>query len=59
MANCLWHDFEGNRELHIPNWQLVYMKKDFGGLGIPNIRDVNLCLLGSWVKKYNADSGKI
>jgi glycopeptide antibiotics resistance protein len=25
------------------------MKKEFGGLGIPNLKDVNLCLLGSWI----------
>jgi hypothetical protein len=51
MANCLWNDFEGHRKLHLANWQLVCLNKDFGGLGIPNLRDLNLCLLGSWVKK--------
>lgn len=35
------------------------MKKEYGGLGIPNIRDLNLCLLGSWVKRYAQDEGKI
>lgn len=28
------------------------MKKDFGGLGIPNLRELNTCLLGSWIKTY-------
>lgn len=28
------------------------MKKENGGLGVPNLRDLNLSLLGSWVRKY-------
>jgi hypothetical protein len=51
MAHCLWNDFEGNMKLHLANWSLVYMKKEFGGLGIPNLKEVNMCLLGSWGKK--------
>jgi len=29
------------------------MCKDFGGLGIPNLRDLNVCLLASWLKRYD------
>ena len=28
------------------------MKKDFGGLGIPNLQEINICLLGSWIKRF-------
>jgi hypothetical protein len=35
------------------------MKKQYGGLGIPDIKDLNLCLLGSWVKRYFRDEGKL
>ena len=28
-------------------------------MGIPNIKDVNLCLLGNWVKRYIQDEGKL
>jgi hypothetical protein len=35
------------------------MKKQYGRLGIPEIRDLNLCLLGSWVKRYVRDEGKL
>ena len=59
MAHCLWSDFEGNRKLHLANWALVCMKKDFGGLGIPNLKEVNFCLLASWLKRYTQDDGKI
>lgn len=47
MAHCLWNDFEGHRKLHLANWSLLSMKKDFGGLGIPNLQDLNLSLLAS------------
>jgi hypothetical protein len=35
------------------------MKKRFGGLGIPELKYLNLCLLGSWVKRYISDEGRI
>ena len=35
------------------------MKKEYGGLGIPNARDLNLALLGSWVKRFVKEEGKI
>lgn len=57
MANCLWNDFEGRRKLHLANWKLVCMEKKFGGLGIPNLQDVNLCLLGSWIKRCYESEG--
>jgi hypothetical protein len=35
------------------------MKKGFGGIEIPHLRDLNLYLLGSWVKRFIADEGKL
>jgi hypothetical protein len=35
------------------------MKKEHGGLGVPELRDLDLCLLGSWVKRYIMDEGKL
>jgi hypothetical protein len=35
------------------------MKKEFGALGIPNLKDLNLCLLGSWIKRYIRAEGSI
>jgi hypothetical protein len=58
-ANCLWSDTEGKHKYHLANWESVAMKKEFGGLGIPNLRDLNICLLASWVKRYQADRGKL
>jgi hypothetical protein len=33
------------------------MLKEYGGLGIPNLRDLNLYLLTSWIRRNNLDDG--
>jgi hypothetical protein len=33
------------------------MKKEFAGMGIPNLQDLNLCLIGSWIKRYIQGKG--
>lgn len=35
------------------------MLKEFGGVGIQNLRDLNMCLLASWVKRYRIDEHKL
>jgi hypothetical protein len=35
------------------------MKKDWGAPGIPNIREMNLCLLASWIRRYSLDEDKL
>jgi hypothetical protein len=57
LDNCLWNDSQGNHKYHLANWDSVSMLKDFGGLGVPNLRDLNICLLGSWIKRYQAGEG--
>jgi hypothetical protein len=50
MSNYFWDDYEGHKKLHLANWHLVCMKKDFRGLRVPNMKDLNLCLLENWIK---------
>jgi hypothetical protein len=59
MANCFWDDYEGHRKLHLANWHMICMKKEHCGLEVPNLKDFNLCLLGSWVKRYIEDENEI
>ena len=59
MSHCLWDNYEGHFKYHLANWELVTQKKEFGGLGIPNIADMNLCLLASWIKRYHFDDDKL
>jgi hypothetical protein len=58
MANYFWGDYGGHRKLHLANWHLICMK-EYGGLGVPNLKDLNLCLLGSWVKRFIKDEKKL
>ena len=59
MANCLWDDSVEHHKYHLVNWEIVSMCRDFGGLGIPNLRDLNICLIGSWLKRYQVDDRKL
>jgi hypothetical protein len=38
---------------------MICMKKEFGGLDIPQLKDLNLCLIESWVKKFIKDEGRL
>jgi hypothetical protein len=35
------------------------MKKEFGGLGIPNPQDLNIYLIGSWIRRYINGEGSL
>jgi hypothetical protein len=59
MSHCFWDDYEGHHHYHLANWGMVSQKKEFGGLGIPSLADMNMCLLASWVKRYHLDNDKL
>ena len=59
MAHCLWDNYEGHFKYHLANWGLVSQKKEYGGLGIPNLVDLNLCLQASSAKRYQLDGIKL
>jgi hypothetical protein len=59
MANCFWDDYEGHKKLHLANWHLVCMKKQFGDYEGHKKLHLNLCLLGSWVKRFISDERKL
>jgi hypothetical protein len=59
LAKCLWNDEEGHKKIHLANWPSICMKKEYGGLGIPNMQDHNLCLIGSWIRRYINGEGSL
>jgi hypothetical protein len=59
MTHCLWNDDENVHKYHLAGWKHVFMRKEYGGLGVPDLRELNLCLLGSLIKRYAADKDKI
>jgi hypothetical protein len=46
-------------KMNLDNWKMTCKKKDFGGLGVPYLADLNMCLLGSWVKRYIRNDGEL
>jgi hypothetical protein len=59
MAHCLWDNCNGHHKYHLANKGLVTQKKEYGGLGIPNLSEMNMCLLASWTKRYNLNENKL
>ena len=47
------------KKYHLANWPLMAQKKDFGGLGIPNLQNLNMCLLASWIARYHLNQEAI
>src|SRR4051812_33774908 len=52
MAHFFWGNLGDVHKYHLAHWGLVTRKEIFGGLGVPNLRDINLALLASWSKRY-------
>lgn len=59
LAHCFWDDYEGHHKYHLSSWGSLTMRKEYGGFGITDLADMNLCLLASWVSRYYTDNGKI
>jgi hypothetical protein len=52
LANCMWNDEEAHKKIHLANCPSICMKQEYGGLGISNLQDLNICLIGSWIRRY-------
>jgi hypothetical protein len=59
IAHCFWDDYEGHHKYHLANFGMLSQKIEFAGARIPNLADMNLCLLASWVKRYHLDTDKL
>lgn len=58
MTSCLWNYFESHGKLYLANWKLVCVK-EFGGIGILNLQEINLRLQESWIRRYSEGDGKL
>jgi hypothetical protein len=59
MVNFFWDDQEDHYKYHLANFQSLWQKKEEGGLGISDLRNLNLCLLVSWVQRYHDFNSKL
>lgn len=51
-AHFFWGNIDDQHKYHLANWGLVTRQKNFGGLGVPNLKDFNMALLASWGKRF-------
>ena len=58
MARFLWNNNDDKHKYHLAHWQLV-AQKELGGLGIPDLRNLNLSLLSSWIFRYGLNKNAI
>jgi hypothetical protein len=48
----------GTFKYHLANWSLVSKKRSLENLGIPNLVEMNLCLLASWTMRFQLGGHK-
>jgi hypothetical protein len=59
MSHCLRDDYEGHHKYQLANWDMVLQKNEYGGLGIPNLAEMNMCILSTWIEWYHLDEDKL
>jgi hypothetical protein len=42
MVNFFWDDLERKHKYYLSNWGSITQRKEHGGLGVPDLRDLNL-----------------
>jgi hypothetical protein len=55
----LWNNNEDHHKYHLAHWQLVAQQKELGELGIPDLRNLNLSSLSSWIFRYGLNENAI
>ena len=56
MAHFFWNNSDDKVRYHLANWQMIAQKKEFGGLGVPDLRTLNLSLLAAWIQRYHLNN---
>jgi hypothetical protein len=59
MTIFLWDDHGISIDTTCLTGTLWQKQKEFGGLGIPDLRDLNLCLLAAWIQRYYDPTPKL
>lgn len=59
MGHFLWDNIEEKHRHHLANWRLVAQKKEFRGLGIPDLRSLNLALLSALILRCQLNKNAV
>jgi hypothetical protein len=52
MANFFWDDLGEKHKYHLSNRPSISQRKEGRGMGVHDLRDLNLCPLASWIQRY-------
>jgi hypothetical protein len=44
----VWQEIDDKKRLHLVNWHIVCLPKDYGGLGVLDLTSINKILLCKW-----------
>ena len=55
--NFLWEWGSDGRKIAWVSWKKVCEPRDYGGLGVIDLRKFNLALLGKWIWRLGTDKG--
>jgi hypothetical protein len=53
-----WCPYDGHQPLWPARNLVILKKKEYEGLGIPNLREMNMSWLASWIRRCNLDDNK-
>lgn len=50
--NFLWDDKDNNHKTHEVKWDVANLTKDQGGLGVKQLRSLNIALIMKWLWRF-------
>ena len=56
-ARLVWQEDEDIKKCHLVKWETCCLPKDVGGLGIINLKIMNISLLAKWFWKTENEEG--
>ena len=56
-SGFLWSGQQGKKNYHLVNWKTVCLPKDQGGLGVLDLKIMNIALLAKWLWKLFNEKG--